>query len=446
MRYQWLGLRRGLVSPKLLLLELSACTRRLLPAFLLLYLALLFVARHHSLRDPTSSFFQESTGYSPTYSTVRTAQANQYIQDVENGVGEAWRWRSSDSPSFCVGVATVARNNTRYFKTMVGSLLDGLSQSERADMHLLLFIAHTDPSQHPAYSEPWLKRAPDQVLLYDNATVDIDHIRSLESSQARFDGREKALFDYTYLLKACEAVGAKYVVMLEDDVLAMDGWYHRTQDALRSIREQMTVKGAEAWLYFRLFYTEDFLGWNSEEWPTYLFFSLVAVGCVAFLLLGARSYQPKIRPLLPNDLVLVVCGVFTPLLIGLYFASGRVTMRPIPAGVHEMPKFGCCSQAFVFPQSRVPDLISMYEEKKVGYVDMLTEDFANDRDEIRWAITPSVMQHVGRKSSKDALNEPEAKKLLASLWNFAFETNDPAALRREHEAYLRGATAHPGGS
>lgn len=77
---------------------------------------------------------------------------------------------------------------------------------------------------------------------------------------------------------------------------------------------------------------------------------------------------------------------------------------------------------------------------------MLTEDFANDRDEIRWAITPSVMQHVGRRSSKDALNEPEAKKLLASLWNFAFETNDAAALRREHEAYLSGATAHPGGS
>jgi hypothetical protein len=246
MRYQWLGLRRGLLSPKLLLLDLSAYTRRLLPAFLLLYLALLFVARQHSLRDPTSSFFQESTGYSPTYSTVRTAQANQYIQDAEAGRGESWRWRSSDSPSFCVGVATVARNNTRYFKTMVGSLLDGLSQAERADMHLLLFVAHTDPSQHPAYSEPWLNRVPDQVLLYDNATVDIDHIRSLESSEARFDGREKALFDYTYLLKACEAVGAQYVVMLEDDVLAMDGWYHRTRQALHSIKEQMSVKGAEA--------------------------------------------------------------------------------------------------------------------------------------------------------------------------------------------------------
>lgn len=44
--------------------------------------------------------------------------------------------------------------------------------------------------------------------------------------------REKALFDYTYLLKACQAVNASYVAMLEDDVLALDGWYHRTRQAL----------------------------------------------------------------------------------------------------------------------------------------------------------------------------------------------------------------------
>lgn len=99
--------------------------------------------------------------------------------------------------------------------------------------------------------------------------------------------------------------------------------------------------------------------------------------------------------------------------------------------------FGCCSQGFVFPQSRIPELVNMYKEKRVGYVDMLTEDFANEHHEIRWAITPSIMQHVGRLSSKEAANQPNQKGSIEDLWNFGFELNDAKALRWEHDMYLR---------
>lgn len=99
--------------------------------------------------------------------------------------------------------------------------------------------------------------------------------------------------------------------------------------------------------------------------------------------------------------------------------------------------FGCCSQGFVFPQSRIPELVNMYKEKRVGYVDMLTEDFANEHHEIRWAITPSIMQHVGRLSSNEAANQPNQKGSIGDLWNFGFELNDAKALRWEHDMYLR---------
>lgn len=130
----------------------------------------------------------------------------------------------------------------------------------------------------------------------------------------------------------------------------------------------------------------------------------------------------------------MLCGICTPLLIGLFFAAGRVTMRPIPAGVHEMPRFGCCSQGFVFPRDRIPKLVDLYEQKRTGYVDMITEEFANKHDEIRWAVTPSVIQHVGRKSSKEALRKQKPKQGLSAddIWNFEFELNDAEALRREH--------------
>lgn len=193
----------------------------------------------------------------------------------------------------------------------------------------------------------------------------------------------------------------------------------------------------------RLFYTEEFLGWNSEDWPVYLFYSILAVAFVACVLLSCRRYLPRLRPLLPNELVFLLCLVCTPLLIALFFAAGQVTMLPISEGVNQMPKFGCCSQAFVFPRSRIPDLVDLYTSKKVGYVDSLTEEFANENNEIRWAVTPSVMQHVGRMSTKASnsdttdlfhINVKSKDELPAKvkLWNFAFETNDAAALHEEH--------------
>lgn len=68
---------------------------------------------------------------------------------------------------------------------------------------------------------------------------------------------------------------------------------------------------------------------------------------------------------------------------------------------------------------------------------MLTEDFANEHHEIRWAITPSIMQHVGRLSSNEAANQPNQKGSIGDLWNFGFELNDAKALRWEHDMYLR---------
>ena len=137
---------------------------------------------------------------------------------------------------------------------------------------------------------------------------------------------------------------------------------------------------------------------------------------------------------LTNYTIILVCGVCIPLCIGLFFAAGRHSMLPIPAGVNEMPKFGCCSQSLVFPQSKVPKLLKWFKDKKVGFVDSLTEELADQENEIRWSLTPSPMQHIGGKSSKSDIPRQLNKMSVAEkLWNFAFELNDPEVLRREHQ-------------
>ncbi|QMW42654.1 hypothetical protein G4B11_006024 [Aspergillus flavus] len=418
------------------LLESYTCRAFLI--FLIPYALLVYFARLTSWRDPTSLFFRENEAYEPSYSNLRAAEGLTLIEEANNAT-EAPHVKASPNPTMCVGFASVAREGISYFQSAVGSVLAGLDPVERGDIFLILFIAHTDPTQHPVYSERWVHELADKVLLYNENDIDIDHIRSLETAEARTLALEKGLLDYTYLLKACTAIGTPYTVMLEDDIITLDGWYHRTKEAISAVERQTAEKKALKWLYLRLFYTENFLGWNSEEWPIYLFYSLLSASAVLLTALIVRRYRPTSKPYLPRETIIVLTFVCTPLLIILFFAAGRVTMLPISEGVHEMPKFGCCSQGFVFPHSRIKDLVSWYESKGIGYVDMLTEDYANQNGELRWALTPSVLQHVGSKSSKT--NSPVPQKGIRTipekLWNFAFEKNDVNILREEHERQLR---------
>jgi hypothetical protein len=81
----------------------------------------------------------------------------------------------------------------------------------------------------------------------------------------------------------------------------------------------------------------------------------------------------------------------------------------------------------------VPQLLQWYADKKIGFVDMLTEELADKENELRWALTPSPMQHIGRKSSKGddfGKNSKYHMSVAEKMWNFAFELNDPTALEK----------------
>lgn len=85
------------------------------------------------------------------------------------------------------------------------------------------------------------------------------------------------------------------------------------------------------------------------------------------------------------------------------------------------------------------NLIHWYEVRKKGFVDMLTEQYGNDFGYTRWAINPSVLQHVGGSTSKDdgSLARLRGQRSEAeTIWNFAFENFDADALRKEHHDSL----------
>lgn len=216
-----------------------------LSSFVALYLFALYYLQVHAARDPTSLFFDPRHAYVPGYSTFRQREAEDFVATAASAPSAPLAetpMSTIHNQTLCVGIASVARDGATYLRATIGSLLEGLSAQERDDIYLVLFIAHTDPTAHPAYSETWPEKLANEVLVYHMTPDQITHIARLEQDKGSI--REKALFDYTYLLKACHSKGIPYIAMFEDDIVAMDGWYHRTVAALKQAEVQSTVDRA----------------------------------------------------------------------------------------------------------------------------------------------------------------------------------------------------------
>jgi hypothetical protein len=220
----------------------------ILPIHLLLFFPFFLLAisyyRFHYDLEPS---FDLETGFERTYSAVRLIEAQAFINASAT---KPFRRTASSSPFLCIGMLTLARpSGDVYFRDAIASLLAGLTQEERDELYVIPFVTHTDPKEHPAYGEAWLDNVVDGMLTYGTSkiltTKELNHIKDLEAERKKTEqpDREKHLFDYSLLMKTCAAEKASYIAMFEDDILALDGWYHRTKSGLQEIERVNKGKG-----------------------------------------------------------------------------------------------------------------------------------------------------------------------------------------------------------
>ncbi|BCS27076.1 uncharacterized protein APUU_60124A [Aspergillus puulaauensis] len=374
-----------------------------------IFLSLLAI-RHYqttSHRDPTSVFFDPSRAYKKHYSSTRLSEAQSFL----NTAGALPRAQppSAQLPTLCIGIVTVRRRDEQYVGLTVASLLGGLSKAERDTLLLYLRIANTNPAEHPVYAEEWTETLPDRLLTYSRTDPDFEQLQQWEEGGWY---RNKPIYDYTALLRECYDSGAEYVAMIEDDTLAVKGWFRALVNALEGVQE----KARGEWVYLRLFYMESLLGWNGEEVPVYFFWSVVVWAVVTGVVVLARA-RFKICRRLPNTVVWLISCVFVPSAIMLFCVAGRQTVWPIPTGVSEMKKYGCCSQGLVFPRSIIPRFLDKTDLTTDWLVDMMVEQIADSQGWSRWVLVPPLLQHIGATSSKGYGFDDTA----SSIWNFRFE-------------------------
>ena len=386
-------------------------------SFLVFYLLIVVYLSNTNYRDPTSFFFDPQHGYERRYSLQRQHEAEIFIEKANSS---SPRPGILKEPEMCIGIATIGRPGDQYVRAAIGSLLEGLTQEQRDEISLIVFLAQTDIREHPIHGEAWVEALSDQVLSYDVPNEELEHLRNLERNK---NYREKGVYDYAYVLDKCVATGAPWVTLVEDDTIAVAGWYPRATSAAKKIDTDLSKD--RDWLYLRLFYTEEFLGRNSEDWLYYLANCCGAILLSAIILFSIRScgYQRTIT----HVVIGTVCLVCVPACILLYFLAGKLSVHPLTPGIYEMPNFGCCGQGFVFSRRTASSVVQHLREKKVGFVDMLLEEWANEANLARWVVVPSLLQHIGSISSKGddfSGNAKHDRSVAEKIWNFGFELYD----------------------
>lgn len=238
-----------------------------------LCLFLLAFCRFHSARDPRSYIFEPNEGYRPQYSIKRVKEALQFISKF-NKPSKRLEFSSGNlAKMICIGIATVKRPLEQNLDVTIGSLLEGLSQKGLSAISLHVLFAHSNPLDHPVYSHPRVSNVVDTILTYETVGSPLAAHEVLEKQQKI---AEKSLSDYRLTLKSCyNRTTALWIVIL-DDVLAQKNWYEHTLQSLQTVRAWESRGVIKSWLYLQLFYTEKLLGSNSEDWPVYLVWCLVA--------------------------------------------------------------------------------------------------------------------------------------------------------------------------
>jgi len=207
--------------------HLSIFLRSLL-LFSFLFVTALLACVFFTRTNPTSAFFHPGAA-NTHYSSVRLREAREFAHRAASS--PQTKADELYPPGVCIVVSQSERRGSHGFQNTVGSLIHGLSDVERQQIHLKLSVLSTSQS---LAAEPWLENVVDSFL---DSAAEMGEFFGLLSLEAQADlETARTGMEYTELLRSCRATSAEYVLVLNDDVVAMDGWFHRMLAAIEEAR------------------------------------------------------------------------------------------------------------------------------------------------------------------------------------------------------------------
>jgi hypothetical protein len=314
-----------------------------------------------------------------------------------------------------------------------------LTADERQDLDLRVYIANSDPSDHPIHSSPVLSHADAVVSVRDvKSKFTAEMLRELELKK-KF--KEKIPIDFALALQHCyENSTAPYIGLFEDDIVAANSWFIRTQFALRDVE---TASHDRPWLDLRLFNDANEIRWSAQKFgSTNVPFTTLGVPLVIATLSGTLysvvSVWLKRKGSFTHrsqQALIAVCVVTIPVAVVMFIKAGRFSMIARADGVSVQP-WGCCTQGEIFHRDSVPGLIqALLDKREQSPADIIVWDHATEANLLRYVLDPPMVQHLGSLLSS-SLTVPDRGKQKPS-WSIAFEDLDEGTLLMEHARMVR---------
>jgi len=314
----------------------------------------------------------------------------------------------------------------------VGSILHGLTDAERSDLDLRIYISNTKPEEHP------LNRSFLHNLVQESnspQTLASPRLfRKLQALETNHQYEQKTAWDFSLALERCfHNSTAPYIALFEDDIVVAHGWLSRTRIALRDA-QKIAFRKAQDYLDLRLFIdTKElyFLApwfWGSSI-PIPLVWTLIIItaGPLLYAVLQYLRRRSR-RNFLSDNAVFAICSFTVPLVIVLFLQHPPARVFGGQNGVAIQP-WGVCTQGEIFKRDQIPHLVAKLRERAhVLPADMIVWQHAREHKLLRFAVEPVQVQHLGFKS----LLHPE-RSLKEAVWSTSFERLNPLVLSKEHE-------------
>jgi hypothetical protein len=253
----------------------------------------------------------------------------------------------------------------------------------------------------------------------------------------------KASLDFSLALQSClnTTPHAKYVALIEGDVLFSEGWYARARTAITQIEQKDS-----SWLDLRLFRPDSNSGWAERKWlgnnvPQIILGIDLAMVTAALALRYRRAYGGKLAnsPWLSNASLIVLCLITVPTVIVVFYATGKASMSTfLPHSGFYQQDWGCCTQSIILPIKNVQPLIDTLQSRtEEAAPDSLVMQHARREGLTRYVLDPVAVQHRGVVGSVISPGRDEQAAQGNLLWNIEYEDLDPKRLRSGHIQMVR---------
>ncbi|XP_050407809.1 alpha-1,6-mannosyl-glycoprotein 4-beta-N-acetylglucosaminyltransferase [Patella vulgata] len=209
-----------------------------------------------SMEDSKSAALKDSSSY--------MCCSCEYSMVVDKNKSLVFKTPQRDKAFLTIGVPTINRTGDTYLLNTIESLVSSMSESEKKDVIILIFLADTDQAVKSVLSTEIMKKFQEHIVsgliqliqapasFYPN-----NHIKRLTYGQGKdyVQWRAKQNYDYAFMFKYAKDLST-YYMQIEDDVHTRPGYISSISEFIKTQDNWICLEFSELGFIGKLYRTE----------------------------------------------------------------------------------------------------------------------------------------------------------------------------------------------